>query len=248
MIKCWASILGGCRGRSREHLLSKSLWISECLKVKGYPWCKEEEMTIGRDSLRSHILCAYHNRKLSETDAAAEFAFRTFRKIIQTNNERDQNASNHHGPVTYEIDGKLLERWFLKTTINLTYRQRLHIGKTDEVGHPEKLLVEAAFGLRELPDKMGLYSSGSIGKIISSDDSIHFAPFIKNDEYLAGSLIIFRGFCFMLWIWPELPPSNRLDTGNHMPSEWSGNEVFYHTERYEIVSNRVPTQIIKFIW
>ena len=50
--------MGGCSSKqSGEHYVTKGLFEGDSLKVKGLPWCKFEEKTIGLGSATANILC-----------------------------------------------------------------------------------------------------------------------------------------------------------------------------------------------
>ena len=49
--------LGACpRVQSREHYISKGLFEGDSVKLKGLPWCKFEEITIGLASASTKIV------------------------------------------------------------------------------------------------------------------------------------------------------------------------------------------------
>lgn len=123
---CWASTLGDCRGKlSREHYVSACLFPSGKAIVKGFSWCAEEPKTIGLQSLTRNILCERHNSGLSELDSAMLAFFETLResdRLIGLRTKLCQKTWNIHH---FQVNGNLLERWFLKTLINLNFGQTL---------------------------------------------------------------------------------------------------------------------------
>ena len=81
MKNCWANILHDCNGGiSREHIVSKSLFISSQIDVKGFSWCKEQSKLVCLANLTKKCLCKKHNSNLSPLDLAAAHAFATLRK------------------------------------------------------------------------------------------------------------------------------------------------------------------------
>ena len=79
MRECWASPLGNCRGViSGEHIVSKCLFPSGNVTVKGLDWLNGETKSIGIKGLTRNILCEGHNSDLSDLDAAALHTFDTF--------------------------------------------------------------------------------------------------------------------------------------------------------------------------
>ena len=128
MKKCWASSYSDCDGKlSREHLISKSLFLTNEINVKGYPWCKDEEITIGLSNLTSKILCQKHNKLLSNIDEAGATAFRIFREVRNLSNVRSKIRPRRWNIKRHRIDGYNLERWFLKTLINLSYHREHYL-------------------------------------------------------------------------------------------------------------------------
>src|SRR6266446_668458 len=68
--QCWAACLGNCGGGlSREHVISKGLFVSSFLDVTGFPWCNGGTKRIGIESLTKRALCVKHNNDLSPLDS-----------------------------------------------------------------------------------------------------------------------------------------------------------------------------------
>src|SRR5690348_538201 len=149
MESCWASCLGNCSNKlSREHLVSKSLFLSESIRVQGFPWCKDDPVDIGISGLTSKILCELHNNDLSPYDQSGAQAFATFRESMRLDNVRRNMEPRRWNVKKFRIDGPGLERWCLKTLINLSCNGTLPIGRDSQVvGRPSERLVRVAFGL-----------------------------------------------------------------------------------------------------
>ena len=211
MKKCWASSLGACGKSSREHFVSKGIFKGRELRVKGFPWCKDEFASVGIESITSKVLCRRHNGLLSEVDAAGIHAFNVFDKAAELT---VQKASVATTPtlIIDEIDGALLERWFLKTFINLTYRTPFLLGTMGEQpGVPPRYLVDVAFGAAPFSYFMGLYALVADGQSQESRGEVSFTPFIK-DGYASMGLFSFRGVDFLLSLIPSSsPPPESLD-------------------------------------
>jgi hypothetical protein len=74
--------LGACSGGfTGEHIVSAGLFDGDAITVKGFPWCLEEQKTIGLSSLTGTMLCKQHNNDLSPLDAATIDAFDILREI-----------------------------------------------------------------------------------------------------------------------------------------------------------------------
>jgi hypothetical protein len=101
--------LGNCGGgTSREHIISASQWDADSITLSGLPWCKEPK-TVGLASLVARNLCREHNTALSPVDNE----MRQLKVALKTILESPKL------PVRVELDARLIERWLLKTTINL---------------------------------------------------------------------------------------------------------------------------------
>src|SRR3972149_5105096 len=97
MNNCWAESLGDCDGGiSREHIVSKSLFVSSYVDVKGFEWCKEETERIGLASLTKKVLCRKHNSQLSKIDSAAAHAFDVLRRQTKLSNDRSKQPEKKY--------------------------------------------------------------------------------------------------------------------------------------------------------
>jgi hypothetical protein len=197
---CWAATLADCSEKmSREHTVSRSLFVSDEIFVQGLPWCSKEPKKIGISSLVAKILCERHNNALSELDTAALEAFNVFRESIRLNNVRGKLKRPPIWNIKrLTIDGPRLERWFLKTLINLTFGGEWAIGRGNHsVGSVSNELVEIAFGRRRFEHGAGLYMSGRTGENIDSFDRVSATP-LTEEKFLCAGRFNFRGFTFFL--------------------------------------------------
>lgn len=197
--KCWAQEIGGCGGGiSREHVVSNAILAHfSDLTVVGYPWCRTEPKHIGPASLVAKNLCVNHNTLLSPTDAAAATLFRLLRE------QMDVAAPSYAAPVV--VNGFYLERWFLKTGINISL-QDASVSRFPYPagGAPVPLaLVRHAFGLDSFRPPLGLYWRGYAGQKQLSEDRIDLIPQIVCDDTAGGFLWSFRGHTFALWFHPS---------------------------------------------
>jgi hypothetical protein len=140
LMNCWASCLGDCSDKvSREHLVSEGLFQSDTVRVQGFSWCKTEPKEIGISGLTSKILCTHHNNTLSPVDEGGRSAFNTLREVRRVENVREKLKRRIWTVVRREINGLLLERWLLKTTINISYGKEYPIGR--EEGSVDRQIV-----------------------------------------------------------------------------------------------------------
>lgn len=203
MRKCWAESLGNCSDTlSGEHTVSKGLFIDDMVVVQGLSWCKDEPKIIGLNNLTRKILCTHHNSRLSKVDDAAIAAFNAFREAVRLTNIREKIKERRWTVVHLPLDGDLLERWFLKTLINITTGGKEKIGpKSNIPGEPSSDLVEIAYGHRKFVPNAGLYNSAEAGETINSEDRVTIAPFFDSkNEFVLGGTFYFRGFRFMLYL------------------------------------------------
>lgn len=191
--KCWAAHVGGCSEKlSREHLISRSLFPNPTVLVEGFDWCKEPR-TVGIDALTRKILCARHNCALSTADEV----------IARFNDTANLTAAG----IT--ISGRLLERWFLKTLVNLSIGTKDHIGdgmSESEAGWPSPYLAAVVFGSIPFTHKMGLYTLNCPESYKYRQGEILFVPLTRENR-IGGALFGVAGMYFFLSLRPGHAPS-----------------------------------------
>jgi hypothetical protein len=119
--KCWAAALGGCSADgTKEHLITRAIWNGEPVEVEGFPWCKGISKRVGANALAAHILCKTHNNLLSSVDEAAATAMDVFRQACGLAVSRQAEQNRNWDIKRLEIaKPDLLERWFIKTAVDL---------------------------------------------------------------------------------------------------------------------------------
>jgi hypothetical protein len=147
--RCRAWSIGDCDGGiSREHLISGCLFDDESVSVRGFRWCLEEPKTVGLSRLVAKILSRKHSSDLSGLDAAALDTFNAFRQSVRLNQVRTGLRAKSLRNQRFVIDGPRLERWFLRTLINLSAGSEWIVGPgVHPEGIPSEHLVKVAFGL-----------------------------------------------------------------------------------------------------
>lgn len=191
--------------------MSEGLFEGTEIMVQGFPWCRNEPKSIGLGSLVAKILCRKHNSDLSEVDDAAIHCFNVFREGIRLQQTRGvlQNPQKWAVPFginwnvrRFVIDGPRLERWFLKTLINLSFGGEWIIGPGSHApGTPSTELVEIAFGRREFQPQAGLFIAAHRGQQIDSHDRVNITPMTDGNNLVAGRFN-FRGYTFFLNLLP----------------------------------------------
>jgi hypothetical protein len=103
----------------------------------------------------------------------------------------------------FEINGRYLERWLLKTTINLIFNRDQMLGPSGtEAGKPTEELVRIAFGKDSFLDKRGLYVLAAAGFTANNTDRISLVPWGHGD-FVNGMAVSFCGFILMLCLIPS---------------------------------------------
>ena len=205
-------------------------------------------MEIGLSSLTSKILCGHHNSSLTDLDMDGAKAFSSIRDATRLYNVRARHPHKRWSVHEYEIDGKLLERWFLKTTINLSLTARpdlrwINSSFSNNIQPPADL-VRCVFGLSEIADHCGLHGTSIVGQPLYSDDTVGFAPLISGSQFIVGALFEFRGHCFVLWLGDQpLPPT--LAPLNISHPRWHDARVHHHLHEIKYAfHNRVSHRLI----
>lgn len=252
MPTCWARCLGNCDHRqSREHYVSKGLWANDTVNVTGFDWCADAPKSIPIKKLVRKILCKKHNEQLSCVDDAGNTVFGTIAKIVELDNAQREIAVRSRNPPIwciqeYRVDGRLLERWFLKTLINFCFDQGLKIGSAARTpGWPCDDLVRAAYGLGALVKPAGLYSLASLGQAIYSSDHFSFSPVIvRGNAYISAGIFAFRGLPFALHLDPN-DDQELITRSSYFPT---GAKLCYHMRVANWKRGRHVSQRLKFKW
>lgn len=199
MTKCWAAWLGGCSDKiSREHTITKAMFLDEELTVSGMPWCVEPKK-VGLANLTAKILCVAHNSALSPLDQEAVKFAEALRESFRLLQVRLSAKSKRWTFLKFPIDGPRMERWFLKTLINATYQ-------TDSPIEDDSL-VEIAFGRKSFEPNAGLYGVYDPPEKKQLFDGISLHAFTVRNR-VVGATFSFLGFRLLLYLdkkGPELP-------------------------------------------
>jgi hypothetical protein len=185
---------------SQEHLVSECLYEGE-IRVKGLPWCKETEKTMRIETLTAPFLCRHHNQSLSEVDGAAKQTLGALREACDLW-ERRKNIRTRNWTLKYfTTDMLLLERWCLKTliNINLSGKPGLPVDAEGKSNRPTDELVRIVFGLERFTPPTGLYRIAVKGETLSEvgDGHIHVTTKGLNGR-LGGAQFNLWGLPFFL--------------------------------------------------
>jgi len=189
---------------SKEHIISAGMFPNPILCVKGLSWCPNDFKEIPVASFTKRILCERHNEFLGrKIDRAGIAAMTAFRDEVLINNARTAMKPIRWTIKEFRIDGRGLERWCVKTLINVTAEGEYRIGRDSEViGQPSARLVRIAFGQENFRSRAGLYGLGALGNL-KIKDGFRVIPYIGKDVTLLGGLFGIHGYRFLLFFEEE---------------------------------------------
>jgi hypothetical protein len=146
MRTCWAACLGDCAdGSSGEHVITGGVFTVDAVKVRGLSWCPDDFKTAGLASFVKNVLCKAHNSRLSEADNAAISLRNAICDSASLSEKRKLLEPQGWQVQRFPINGFALERWCLKTLINIAFGGQVPIGRGSPPGKPPNALVEIAF-------------------------------------------------------------------------------------------------------
>lgn len=223
-MQCWAACLGDCGAKgSQEHTISECLYPDQSVFVQGLPWCRETPKKIGIGALTQPILCMKHNSELGENvDLASKHTRDTLGESMDLYTSRKRIVSRRWAVKYFETDMLLLERWCLKTLINLNHQSGWKYLDGSEPGSPPSEFVEVAFGRRRFTGHEGLYVIATPGSQIEMNDGwLQITTKTRRqDDRLAGATFTLWGFPFYLSLMPEKISWKGADLMRHEVKLW----------------------------
>jgi len=247
---CWAACLGNCSDKmSREHIVTKAMYLDNEITASGLPWCANEPKKVGLASLTAKILCVAHNSALSEVDQEAVRFAKALRESYRLLEVRIRGENHRWRLKRFPIDGYRLERWFLKTLINAAYDRGSPIGPDSiEAGLPSKSLVEIAFGIKKFEPNAGLYGIFDAPEKRPRADGIEIHAINTPINRVLGAVFSFVGFRLLLFLDKEGPtlPLMKIATATGGPAE--GIEPTYHLKRIEYMAGKGISHSVDFKW
>jgi hypothetical protein len=216
--------------------------------VQGFPWCRKSAKEIGISGLTAKILCKHHNNALSSIDDAGQEFFATLREMRRLANVRAKLKPGPWKVVKYLVDGPPVERWFLKTLINICCDREYPIGSSSTVpGQPSDELVRIAFGRQSFTDLAGLHFVVRTGMQANSTDSVSFSPILKPRMHIEGGVFGFRGLRLLLFLEAAGPPAPL--TGLFFEGEDLGDcQLNFHNEQINENSGKYRSQVLRMKW
>jgi hypothetical protein len=248
MNDCWAACLGDCSGKiSREHIVTAGLFLDDKITVQGPPWCRNEPKEIGLAALTKKNLCTKHNSDLSGVDNAGISSMNVLREATELTNLRIKYKITRPRIKRFQIDGRALERWFLKTFINIAFKQAYPIGRDSaQPWIPSCDLVEIAFGQKQFEPKAGLYFLGEPGEQIESKEGLRAMTFTNETDALVGAMFYFWGFRFFLYL-DQDGPGERFHSIRS--TGWSGrSQPMYHLKDIRATLGKPLSHVIEIRW
>lgn len=247
---CWAAALGNCKGKlTGEHLVSNSILLPK-VTVKGLPWCKDKELEIGSGSFTSNHLCKSHNEALSDCDAEVKNFVEVFKTFYENSMAFKENPGQFKTcPIRHTINGRLLEKWFCKTLINIACQN------ADGRELPIENLLPHIFEGRPFVKPYGLsYAVGDGQKFESQDSRIQITTLFEpgdNPRLLVGGLVTFRSqklvVLFPTRVSPTVDGTLPLSSAH---KDWAGLQLNWHNEHIQEPKYRgmMLFQVIDFTW
>ncbi|WP_139826101.1 hypothetical protein [Derxia lacustris] len=193
------------------------------------------EKIVGINALQRKILCVKHNNDLSLADAAAKHAIEAF-------------AAGRSYSV---LNGALLERWLVKTAINLSVGGDFHIGygmNDSKPGWPSPYLLAVAFGDEILCAKMGAYFLFPEKPYIYRAAEIFVVPLYR-DGRIGGFVFGLRGQFILLSLYPgHIPPSIEALVPGLLPESIARAPLYYRPDSFGVCIENGVRGEIKMQW
>jgi hypothetical protein len=237
--ECWAAKLDDCGGGlSREHYISEGVFDGEIVTAYGLEWCKDHPIQISVASAVAKILCKRHNEALSVFDSEAVRLSRFLAESVIDNPLSDTKIN---------IRGHLLEKWALKTFVNLAY-----VGGLDPEHHirmrPHEDLVRYVFQTSIPSNGLGLYF---VTGAVSNDGfkvGLSWNGIRNLSGALAGMAFTLSGVHFLVTAKPG-PGEKRLrNVGLVGDIDYSQAKISYRPDNIALLSKTAGQKSILLEW
>jgi hypothetical protein len=229
----------GCRQLFRKPYISAGVINDVSVTVFGFPWCRDKPRTIGLNSAVANVLCTGHNSALSDLDNEAG----RFSKFLI---EAYLQPQGYHA-IT--LNGWLLERWALKTFVNLGYVQKLHRGQPNMIEPPE-WLVRYIFRNESIPDGIGLYHiSDTVGpNNLYAGISWNSIQAVEKPNKVMGLSMIFYGVRFVVTVDPGRSENKIRKMGVANGFDFSKSQVAYRPKCITFFGSNAGEKCITLEW
>jgi hypothetical protein len=239
-VDCWASCVDGCGGgQSREHYISDGIYDGETITAFGLPWCKDAPLTIGVSAAVAKILCKDHNSALSNFDSEASRLSLFLKKNIL--NEPLQSNS-------IRLNGQHLEKWTLKTMLNLGYVGALEPGVSII---PPESLVRILFSDANLAEGAGFYFISGRTSNASFQNGLAWNA-IRNvgvpERPIVGMAVTFNGVHFATTVSP-IPAEDPLrKMGERRGVDYGSAKIYHRPDNIKFSSRTGGEKRIELAW
>ncbi len=155
---------------SAEHVITGGLFPSRIVNAQLPVMLTQTPTAMSRANLKARVLCANHNNALSDVDAEMIRLSRALQEHVN---------SAEPGELYVTVDGRKIERWCIKTSINLLASRWMQPWDFT----PPLEVVRAAFGQIVLPGGAGLYAlKWPLIRIPNGDVRVGFNLISKTDN------------------------------------------------------------------
>ena len=241
--ECWASLLGDCgEGQSGEHYISDGIFDGATVTAFGLPWCREKPLTIGMESAVANILCGKHNWALSPFDAEAGKLSAFLRENI------------HSKPLvttSIHLRGDRLEKWALKTFLNLGYIRGLNREQANRI-EPRADLVHYLYRDEPVADGIGLYFvSGKVSSDANTSTGVWWNSIHDHRERATtvfGMTLTFFGVRFVVNIAPIRAEQKIAAMGTLNDFDFSTSTIVYRPAGMVMNSGTAGQKRIELVW
>ncbi len=249
---CWARSLGDCAGRlSREHTVSRVVLDDEQIEFTG-PVTQGQPRVIGIAALCSKILCEKHNNALSPLDDAAGVFRAAMDECVRLASVRRSLSPRKDWTLAcFDVDGPLIERWFLKTLINVeqtfpTNDASWVAGAVDR--EPPAELVRIVYGRSAFPQDAGLHA------IIYEGLNEHFRRTVQitvmvdqRDDTICAGAFTFQGLRLVLTLRP-IAPGQPFTVDGVTPANAGPGRTILRPNKFWFRVHGAKSQVIRFNW
>ncbi len=203
---CYAETLGDCEGKLElEHFVSNSIQqLIGPVTIAGFGWQKGAPRYMAPGTYaRSRRICEAHHDRLDGLDGHALAYFRNL-MVLGGGMHVGENRPGRREDLTLSIDGRGLERWFLKTVCGAI--------ASNSLGRPAAIparWVEILFGGESWPDEFALYVETGFRQIRVEDGRLALEFAWTEDGQLNGLMIPAFGVLsvFSIQVPDNVPPN-----------------------------------------
>lgn len=243
---CYAAALGGCSHiQSKEHYFTQGIFSNKMITVEGQKWIKGESATVSKATLGLRILCTAHNNQLTQVDRAAiEFSRETERLQRKSYLRSDFGIAARRPIDRVSLDGKMLERWFLKYVLGVIFEDpanRWH-PSGDLPDCPPIDALRCLFDGVTLSRPKGLYLILETGDEIRAEERVGAETLIHPATgHFCGAAVNIRNFNFLLWLADENLALFNFASRNGRVFGPGGSSAMYHPQglHFNAKGNRV---------